>query len=193
MPETNNRNYYHEPVEIEIYIKKTGKIRNILKDMLIELADEEPINEKSREIFDYFKKRDEPIDLIEVQNVFPETIPHIYESYYNNIELYEKLSAHFKQGLSGITSSWRTSVYFTELLLKYEPTIAATKYIGNFNAYNLNYLIIKLNEAGENFILEDSSVEFLIKRRNKAYENRPPDKQFDKLVELWRYRKDSKL
>ena len=189
----NNKNYYREPVEIEIYIKKSGKIRNIVKDMPVELIDEEPINEKSKEIFDYFKEKDAPIDIIEIQNVFPEMIVHIYESYFSKMEFYEKLSIHFKQGLSGIIGSWRTAVYFTELLLKYEPTIATIKHLGNFNAYNLNYLIIKLNEAGEDFVLEDSSVEFLIKRRNNAYKDSPPDKQFDKLVELWRYRKNSEL
>jgi len=187
----NGKNYYREPVEIEIYIKKSGKIRNIVKDMLIELVDEEPIHEKSREIFDYFKKKNAPIDIIEMQNVFPEMILPVYESYFSKMEFYEKLSIHLKQGLSGIISSWRTAIYFTELLLKYEPTIASIQHIGNFNAYNLNYLIIKLNEAGETFVLEDSSVEFLIKRRNQAHEGKPPDKQFDKLLELWRYRKNS--
>ena len=187
MTEEAYKHYYIEPVEIEVYLKKLGKVRTIIKDMKVELIDVEPINEKSYKIFSHFIERDEPIDIIEIQNYFPELIPRIYESYYNNIDLFEKLSMHFKLGLSGSTASWRTAIYFTELLLKYEPTVAATKYLGNFNVHNLNYLIIKLNEAGEQFLLEDTTVSFLIKRRNMAYEGQAEDRQFNKLVELWEH------
>ena len=187
MAEEAYKHYYIEPVEIEVYLKKLGKVRTIIKDMKVELIDVEPINEKSYKIFSHFIERDEPIDIIEIQNYFPELIPRIYESYYNNIDLFEKLSMHFKLGLSGSTASWRTAIYFTELLLKYEPTVAATKYLGNFNVHNLNYLIIKLNEAGEQFLLEDTTVSFLIKRRNMAYEGQAEDRQFNKLVELWEH------
>lgn len=185
------KNYYIEPVEIEVYLKKLGKVRTIVKDMKIELIEVEPLdNEKSQKIFSHFKDRDEPIDLVEIQNIFPEMITKIYDSYYSNMELYEKLSMLFKLGLTGSSASWRTAIYFTELMLKYEPTIAATRYIGNFNVYNLNYLIIKLNEAKEQFLLEDSTVAFLIKRRNTAYEGQEEDRQFNKLVELWEHHRN---
>ena len=72
-------------------------------------------------------------------------------------------------------------------MLKYEPTIASTKYIGDFQTYNLNYLIIRLNEIGERFLLEDSTVAYLIKRRNFAHKDDEPDREFEKLVELWEY------
>jgi hypothetical protein len=101
--------------------------------------------------------------------------------------LFEKLSMHFKSGLAGSVDSWRLALYFTELLLKYEPTVTSTQYLGNFQTYNLNYLIIKLNESGEKFLLEDSTVAYLIKRRNDFYKNRPRDRQFEKLVALWEY------
>ena len=86
----------------------------------------------------------------------------------------------------GSTDSWRLCLYFTELLLKYEPTVAS-KAIGDFQTYNLNYLIIKLNGIGEPFLLEDSTVAYLIKRKNLATRHLPRDKEFDKLVELWEY------
>lgn len=183
----NEKNYYIEPVEIEIYLKKAGIVRTIIKDLAIELIPVKPNHDKSREILELFQSMNEPIDLMEVQNYFPQYIRPIYESYYKNMELYEKLSMHFKSGLSGINDSWRSALYFTELLLKYEPTVASTEILGNFNTYNLNYLIIKLNSMNEKFLLEDSTVYYLIKRRNDAYKDSPPDREFNKLVELWEY------
>jgi len=181
-------NYYVEPVEIEIYLKKAGKVRTIIKDMFVELIDPEPWdNETSKKIFEYFKSRNEPIDIIEITNLFPELISIVFESYYHNINLYEKLSMYFKSGLGGSTDSWRLALYFTELLMKFEPTIASSQYIGDFQTYNLNYCIRKLNTLGEKFLLEDSTVMYLIKRRNKAYEGKPKDKEFEKLVELWQF------
>ncbi len=186
---TKDKKYYYvEPVEIEIYLKKIGKVRTIVKDLYIELIEVEPINEKSKMIFDFFKERNEPIDIMEIQNHFPEFIKIIYDSYYKNMDLYEKLSMYMKSGLSSNSNvAWRQSLYLNELLLKYEPTIASTRYIGDFQTYNLNYNIIKLNEMNEKFLLEDSTVAYLIKRRNMAYRNKPRDREFDKLVELWEF------
>lgn len=181
------KKYYIEPVEIEIYLKKAGIVRTIIKDLQIELIDVIPPHEKSREIFDHFIALAEPIDLMEVQNQFPQYIRSIYDSYYKNMDLYEKLSMYFKSGLAGIKEAWRSALYFTELLLKYEPTLASTEILGNFNTYNLNYIINKLNELGEKFLIEDSTVSYLIKMRREAYINEPPDREFEKLVELWEY------
>ncbi|HOR94650.1 MAG TPA: hypothetical protein PLZ38_11810 [Spirochaetota bacterium] len=185
---TDTINYYVEPVEIEIYLKKAGKVRTIIKDMFVELIDVEPLpNETSKKIFEYFKSNNQPIDLIEITNLSPELMSIVFESYYSNINLYEKLSMYFKAGLSGSTDSWRLALYFTELLMKFEPTIASSQHIGDFQTYNLNYLIRKLNQLGEKFLLEDATVLYLIKRRNKAYEGKPRDKEFEKLVELWQF------
>jgi hypothetical protein len=180
-------NYYVEPVEVEIYLKKAGIVRTIIKDMYIDLIAVEPINEYSSEIFKYFIERDEPVDIIEVMNVFPKYMSMIFESYYHRMPLYEKVSMHYKEMLAGSTDSLRLSIYFTELLFKYEPTIASSNYIGDFQTYNLNYLIKRLNRLDQKFLLEDSTVTYLIKRRNKAFEGKAPDREFDKLVELWKY------
>jgi len=181
-----DKHYYVEPVEIEVYLKKAGKVRTVIKDLFIELIPVIPATDKSRVIFEHFTSKDEPIDLMEVQNEFPELIKAIYDSYYQNMDLFEKLSMHFKSGMTGSTDSWRMALYFTELLMKYEPTVAS-KLIGDFQTHNLNYLIIKLNQLNEPFLLEDSTVAYLIKRRNMAYRDQPRDKEFDKLVELWEY------
>ncbi len=178
-------NFYVEPVEIEIYLKKAGKVRTIIKDLFIELIDVEPINDQSKMIFDYFKEKNEPIDINEIMNIYPQFMPVIFDSYYHRISLYEKVSMHFQSGISGSDDSWKLALYFTELLLKYEPTIASTKYIGDFQTYNLNYLIRKLNSLGMLFLLEDTTVKYLIKIRNEAYADKPADREFEKLVELW--------
>lgn len=186
-------NYYIEPVEIEIYLKKAGKVRTLIKDLHIELIEVEPVGEHSKKIFDYYLEKNEPIDLMEIMNIFPEYMKVIYDSYYQRIELFEKLSMHVKAALGGSVDSLRLSLYFTELLLKYEPTIASAKYIGDFQTHNLNYFIRRLNAIDQSFLLEDSTVAYLIKRRNKAYEGKPRDREFDKLVELWEYNIKEKL
>lgn len=187
MKKDAEKDYYIEPVEIEIYLKKAGKVRTVIKDLYIELIDVEIAHEGIKKIFDYFKAKDEPIDLMEIQNIFPEYIKIIYDSYYKNMDLFEKLSMHFKTAISGSADSWRLALYFTELLLKYEPTVASSKFLGDFQTYNLNYLIKKLNQLGQTFLLEDSTVAYLIKRKNIAYKDQPRDREFDKLVELWEF------
>lgn len=186
-PSKNTHDYYVEPVEIEIYLKKAGKVRTIIKDMAIELIEVTPPNEKSEEIFTYFRENDEPVDLMEVQNNYPEFIKIIYDSYYQNMELFERVSMLYKEGLEGSTDAWRLSLYYTELLMKYEPTVASSQYIGDFQTHNLNYIIRTLNKSGQKYLLEDSTVWYLIKRRNAAYRDSPPDHTFNKLVELWEY------
>ncbi len=186
-------NYYVEPVEIEIYLKKSGKVRTIIKDLFIELIEVKPHNEHSKKIFDYFGSMEAPIDLMEIMNIFPEYLKIIYDSYYQHIELFEKLSMHFQSAISGSTDSMRLSLYFIELLIKYEPTVASSSYLGDFQTYNLNFFIRQLNKLGESFLLEDSTVAYLIKRRNKAYEGKPKNREFDKLVELWQYNIKEKL
>lgn len=182
-------NFYIEPVEIEIYLKKQGTIKTIIKDLYIELIDVEPSTELSEKAFDFFKNQDQPIDLIELQNNFPETILTYIESYYQYSSLYERLSMHIRSYLSGSVDALRQSLYLTELLMKYEPTIASLEHLGDFSTYNLNYFIRKLNELEEEFLLEDNTVEYLINRRRKFYEGREDDtdKEFEKLVELWHY------
>ncbi|MCU0843909.1 MAG: hypothetical protein MUC76_03170 [Spirochaetes bacterium] len=193
MDPSDKLRYYVEPVEIEIYLKKSGKVRTIIKDMYVELVEVEPHNEHSRKIFGHFREIDSPIDLIEIMNIFPEYLKPIYDSYYQHMDLFEKLSMHLQSAAGGSIDSLRLSLYFIELLIKYEPTVASIDYIGDFQTHNLNFLIKKLNGLGETFLIEDSTVAYLIKRRNKAYEGKPRDREFEKLVELWQYNIKEKL
>ena len=184
MHKSNEINYYVEPVEIEIYLKKSGKVRTIIKDMYIELIDVVPTTESAKKIFEYFMEKGSPIDLIEIMNAFPEYLTVIYDSYYQHMELFEKLSMHFQSAMGGSRDSLRLSLYFTELLIKYEPTIASTRYIGDFATYNINYLIRKLNEIGENFA---GGFNRGVSHQTPQQVMNKPEPEFDKLVELWQY------
>lgn len=190
MNETQRINYYVEPVEIEIYLKKSGTIKTIIKDLYIELVDVLPEFEPAKTIFTFFKNLDEPIDLIKLQDTFPETVLPVVNSYFDHIDLYLKLCIHMRSYISGSIDSLRHCLYLTELLMKFEPTLASLEYIGDFSTYNLNYFIRKLNEHNQEFLLEDNTVEYLINRRRKAHENteaNQEDREFEKLVELWEY------
>ncbi|MBN1501450.1 MAG: hypothetical protein JW982_14915, partial [Spirochaetes bacterium] len=140
MTQNEKDNFYVEPVEIEIYLKKSGTIKTIIKDLFIRLVDIEPKIEIATQIFNYFKELDHPIDLMEAQNVFPQIILPINVSYYQQMNLYEKLSMYFQAGIGGSIDSWRQSLYLTELLFKFEPTLASLEYLGDFHTHNLNYL-----------------------------------------------------
>ena len=120
MTPENRIDYYMEPVEIEIYFKKAGTVKTIIKELYIELIDEMPKFEKGRNIFNHFIERNEPIDIIEAQNYFPDLILPITLSYFQYTDLYEKLNSHFMAGLSGSADSWRHALYLTELLMKFE-------------------------------------------------------------------------
>ena len=115
----NRMNYYMEPVEIEIYFKKAGTVKTIVKELYIELIDELPDFEKGRMIFQHFIDEGLPVDILEAQNIFPDIILPVTVSYFQYMELYEKLSYHFQSGISGSTESWRQALYLTELLMKF--------------------------------------------------------------------------
>jgi len=60
-------NFYMEPVEIEIYFKKAGTVKTIIKELYIELIDELPSFEKGRMIFQHFTDEGTPIDILEAE------------------------------------------------------------------------------------------------------------------------------
>jgi hypothetical protein len=185
-------NYYIEPVDIEIYLKKAGTVKTIVKNLYIELIDEEPKPVFAKKLFAHFSSANEPIDLIEAQNVFPEIILPFNNSYYQYENLYSKLSMHIQSGLGGSIDSWRQCIYLTELLMKFEPTIASLELLGDFQTFNLNYLVRVLNKAGSPAVLEDSTVYYFIKRV-RQYKPESIDTEWDKLVELWEYNIKEKI
>jgi hypothetical protein len=188
----DSTNYYIEPVDIEIYLKKAGTIKTIVKNLYIELIEEEPKPEFAKKLFAHFSAVNQPVDLIEAQNIFPEIILPFNNSYYQHETLYTKLSMHFQAGLGGSVDSWRQAIYLTELLMKFEPTIASLELFGDFHTFNLNYLIRVLNREKNPAILEDSTVHYLIKRM-RIFRPEAIDAEWDKLVELWEYNIKEKI
>ena len=193
MKETEDKtNFYIEPVEIEIYLKKAGTIKTIVKNLYVELIDEEPKLPFAKKLFAHFQALGEPIDINEAQNIFPETIMPFNNSYYQHEHLFTKMSQHFQAGLGGSVDSLRQSIYLTELLMKFEPTLASLELFGDFHTHNLNYFIRKLNSLNEQFLLEDSTVSYLIKRA-RAHHPENIDLEWEKLVELWEYNQKEKV
>jgi hypothetical protein len=70
MPENERNNYYVEPVEIEVYLKKAGTVKTVVRDLYIELIDELPEIPLARRIFEHYIALDQPIDLLDAQNLF---------------------------------------------------------------------------------------------------------------------------
>lgn len=78
-------------------------------------------------------------------------------------------------------------MFHTEALMKWEPTVATLEFLGPYTIYNLNWLIRKLNEAEEEFSLEDETISVLIKRRNEYWEENslPIDEDFELFAALF--------
>ena len=182
-----NKHYYVEPVEIEVYLKKAGKVRTVIKDLHVELIPVEPVErEKQGDIRHLHRegRADRPDGSAELTSRSSSrsfTIPTT-----RTWTCSKSSRCISSPACPGASTRGGMCLYFTELLMKYEPTVAS-KAIGDFQTHNLNYLIIRLNAIGEPFLLEDSTVAYLIKRKNMATRHLPRDKEFDKLVELWEY------
>lgn len=189
---TDKTNFYVEPVDIEIYLKKSGTVKTIIKNLYIELIDDIPVLPFAKKLNAHFEEAGTPIDLIDAQNIFPEAIMPFNNSYYQYEHLFNKFSIHVQSGLSGSIDSLRQCVYLTELLMKFEPTIASLELFGDFNTFNLNFLIRRLNKMDQHVLLEDNTVAYLIKRARKK-RGEAADPEWEKLVELWEYNLKEKI
>ena len=65
-------NFYVEPITIEYYITKESKFAYEKKMLYIELIDPIAKNEQQTKIQQYFADLNQPIDVMEVMNVFPQ-------------------------------------------------------------------------------------------------------------------------
>lgn len=186
--EEKANDYYIEPVVIEYYIPKESRFAYETKFLYVELYDPEPLNEAQAEVMGYFKERNEPIDIIEAMNAFPQYIRPILQSYNMYMELHEKTSMEYKSGLEGDNPvAIRRALYINEVLRKKEPKLAALEILGDYTTYNINWCIRFLMKNGIEHTLEDKTLEYLIKLHYLKQEEAgyAPDERFDILAAIY--------
>ena len=180
-------NHYVEPIEVEFFATKVGKFIQLVKYLFIELYD--PVIEKKEhiEVHDYFKKKDRPIDIIEVMNVFPKHMITILEYCGELMNLHEKIGTEILDGMNGNDEAIIRSLYVTEVLRKTEPTLATFEVLGSYIRYNLNWYIRYLNRKEISFSLEDDTIYYLMNIYIAEKENRkePIDDRFYHLQEIY--------
>lgn len=180
--------YYIEPVEIEYYIPKESRFAYETKFLYIELYDPLPKGPDQESVMKYFLEKDQPIDVVEVMNAFPQYMMRILQSYNLYMELHESASREYNTGLSGENpAAIRRALYLNEILRKKEPKLAALEILGDYTTFNINWCIRFLNKNHINHVLEDTTVEYLIKLHHMKHEdeNRAIDERFEILSGIY--------
>ena len=186
--EGTENDFYIEPIVIEYYIPKESLFAYETKYLYIELYDPLPKNKNQELVMGYFRGRDEPIDVIEVMNHFPQFMIPIMNSYNLNMDLHEKASMEYKQGISAESPlAIRRALYINEVLRKKEPKLAALEVLGDYTTFNINWCIRYLNKNHITHTLEDKTVEYMIKlhRMKMETENRAIDERFEILTSIY--------
>lgn len=186
--EGTENDYYIEPIVIEYYIPKESRFAYETKFLYIELYDPVPKNDDQKKVMGFFSKKNEPIDIVETMNAFPQYITRILNSYGMIMDHLEKLSIEFKSGLSGESlNGIRRALYLNEVLRKKEPKLAALEILGDYTTYNINWCIRFLNKNHISHTLEDKTVEYLIKLHRMKFEeeNRAIDERFEILASIY--------
>ena len=155
--------YYVEPIPIEYFMAKEKKFVREIKYLYIDLFDPIPTRENHILIYETFKKLDQPIDVIEVMNVYPQFLTRILDCYGPLLSFHERISVEFQEGIKynnpeGILKA----LYLIEVLRKKEPTLAVLEILGDYIHYNINWCIRFLNKNNIPHTLEDTSVRYLI-------------------------------
>ncbi len=180
-------NYYIEPIEVEFFAPKVGNFVQLEKYLFIELYDPIVEKEKHLKIHEYFKKKNRPITIIEVMDVFPEYMIPILNYYGELMGFHEKVAFETLEGMGGNLDSMCKALYLTEVLRKKEPTLATFEILGDYVRYNLNWYIRYLNQKKVKFYLEDTTVYYLmnIYLREKEKKGEIIDKRFYILREIY--------
>lgn len=183
----NKSNYYIEPVTIEYYVTKNSRFASEIKYLYIPLVDPEPSNENSEKIFNYFKGKNEPIDVMEVMNIFPEHLINIIQYYEPVLNLYENMAVQFRSGMKEDPESIKKALYLNEVLRKMEPSLPSLNIIGDFINYNINWCVRFLNLNRIEHSLEDGTVANLILRYRLSLQkkNEKPDQRFEILTSIY--------
>ena len=155
--------YYVEPIYIEYFLAKEKKFVKEVKYLYIDLFDPIPEKETHIMIHNTFKKLNQPIDVIEVMNYYPQYLTKILDYYGQFLNFHEKISMQFQDGMKGDPNAILKALYFIEVLRKKEPTLAVLEILGDYIHYNINWCIRFLNKNGIPHSLEDTTVRYLIR------------------------------
>ncbi|MCR9142256.1 MAG: hypothetical protein NXI24_08385 [bacterium] len=178
-------NYYVEPVRIEYYIPKESRFAVETRFLYINLIDPDPRPDDS--VLKAHIEKNRFIDIIDIMNEFPMHITDILESYNTTMGLYESLSKAIQEADEGDDEAYRKAFYLCEVLMDYEPTMASLNFLGDFLAWNINWLIRAMNTLGLEFAAADKTISYLIKKRNEFWEehNLKYDERFETLAALF--------
>jgi hypothetical protein len=105
------------------------------------------------------------MDLMKIMDEEPRYITDLLDSYNNTLPIYESLSRYMREGEED-PENFKSAFYLCETLVEYEPTIASLEFLGPFMAWNLNWLVRRLNQSGVEFSASDKTVSYFIKMRN---------------------------
>jgi len=165
-------NYYKEPVTIEYYIPKESRFAYQVKYLYIPLYDPEPRGDNQTLVMNHFKELAEPVDLMKVMDEFPQFLVKMLDYLSPQMAIIENLSRNIQDGLGGEHVAFRRALYTCEVLRKFEPSIVSLELVGDYNTYNINWFVRKLNALQIDFSLEDPTVEFLIHRYRQMAEEK---------------------
>ena len=178
--------HYIEPVRIEYYIPKESRFVTETRFLYVPLIDPQPRDEPDDEILRDHIEAEKFVDLLQVLGDYPQYTTLILDSYHETFHMYETLSGVMKDARNN-PENYRTALYMVETLGQHEPTLAALEALGEFQSWNLNWLIRSMNEAGIEFACADYTISYLIKRRNEYWEQSglPFDERFEILASLF--------
>lgn len=180
-------NFYQEPVRIEYYIPRESRFVTETRNLYIPLVDPVPRDNPDDAILRKHIEEDRFFDLLEVMNEYPQHITQILESYNVTMNLFESMSRAIREAETGNVEGFRTAFYLVEVLVEYEPTLAALEFLGDFQAWNLNWLVRAINKAQMEFFASDRTVSYFIKMRNMYWQehNLEYDERFEILAALF--------
>lgn len=180
-------NYYVEPVRIEYYIPKESRFAVETRFLYIPLIDPEPRPGLDDQMLKAHIEQNRFVDIVDIMNEYPRYITDILESYNTTMGLYESLSRAIQEADEGSDESYRKAFYLCEVLMDYEPTLASLNFLGDFLAWNINWLVRAMNALGLEFAAADKTISYLIKKRNTFWEenNLKYDERFETLAALF--------
>ncbi len=178
--------HYIEPVRIEYYIPKESRFVTETRYLYVPLIDPEPRTDPDDAVLRDHIEAEKFVDLLQVLGDYPQYTTLILDSYHETFHMYESLSRTMKDARAD-PEKYRTALYMVETLGQHEPTLAALEALGEFQSWNLNWLIRTMNERGIEFACADYTISYLIKRRNEYWEQSemPFDERFEILASLF--------